>query len=149
MSYLTIKYLATLSLGLNNVSNKIVKVKAERCETTADEMWSVLLVPVITWTAVPWKGWAVFRDLLQQASHSLGSNCRVQVFNIQWPFQGWCRLSDGSLFWMYVHGMRTTRKAKNNQSINEKTVWIMPAAPLIWHPTVANKHYPKADLAHQ
>lgn len=38
MSYFTIKYLATLPLGLSNDSNRIVKVKSERCETTADEM---------------------------------------------------------------------------------------------------------------
>lgn len=85
MSHFTIKYLTTLPLGLNNDSNNIVKVKAEHCETAADEMGSVLLVPVITCAAALRKGWAVLRDLLQQASPSLGSYCRVQVFSIHSP----------------------------------------------------------------
>lgn len=48
MSYFAIKYLAALPLGLIDDSNRIVKLKAERCGAAADEMRSVLLVPVIT-----------------------------------------------------------------------------------------------------
>lgn len=64
MSYFAIKYLAALPLGLNDDSNRIVKLKAERCEAAADEMRSVLLVPVITCAAALRTGRTVFRDLL-------------------------------------------------------------------------------------
>lgn len=80
-----IKYLTALPLGLNDDSNRIVKLKAERCEAAADEMRSVLLVPIITCAAALRTGRTVFRDLLQQASLSLGSYSRVRVLNIQRP----------------------------------------------------------------